>query len=105
MGSLKVRQANPQEASITAALAMITDGAMVSASDNLVPRLTSRATVTPFALRALSHVKPEWIIVDPDSTRHFVVTRATELIRLETAERSGCSIRFQGQGITLMRTN
>lgn len=103
LGSARLWEANPQTPSIIAALALIPDGATVSASDNLVPQLTSRATVTLFGLRPLSTDNPEWIIVDPESTRHFVVTRSAEAKRLQSAERSGYSIRFHGQGITLLR--
>ncbi|WP_354569669.1 DUF2079 domain-containing protein [Glaciihabitans sp. UYNi722] len=103
LGSTQLWTANPQAASIEAALAMIPNGATVSASDNLVPHLTSRATVTLFGLRPLAVVNPDWIIVDPDSTRHFVVTRSAELRRLKAAEQSGYTIRFQGEGITLLR--
>lgn len=46
-------QPNPQIAAIDEALAKIPDGATVSASDNIVPQLTSRATVTLFGLAPL----------------------------------------------------
>jgi uncharacterized membrane protein len=105
LGSPKLWEESPQAASIDTALAMIPNGATVSASDNLIPQLTSRATVTLFGLRPLGDTKPEWIIVDPDSTRHFVVTRSTELKSLLAAEQSGYFIRFQRQGITLLGRN
>lgn len=102
LGSAKLWSANPQAASITTALGMIPDGATVSASDNLIPQLTSRATVTLFGLRPLAATNPEWIIVDPLSTRHFVVTRSREHSRLLAAEHSGYTVRFQGGDITLL---
>lgn len=94
---------NPRAASITAALKMIPDGATVSATDNLIPQLTARATVTLFGLRPLAATNPEWIIVDPSSSRRFVVTSAQEHQKLLTAEKSGYRFRFEDQGITLLQ--
>lgn len=100
--SAELWTASPQASAITEALGMIPDGATVSASDNLVPQLTSRDTVTLFGLRPLAATKPRWIIVDPESTRHFAVTRAKEQKRLLAAEHSGYAVRFQSQDITLL---
>jgi uncharacterized membrane protein len=92
----------PHSLAITDALGIIPDGATVSASDNLVPQLTSRDTVTLFGLRPLATTKPQWIVVDPESTRHFRVTRTTEQKDLLAAEHSGYVVRFQSQHITLL---
>jgi uncharacterized membrane protein len=102
LASTKFWTGNPQAPAITTALRMIPDGTTVSASDNLVPQLTSRDTVTLFGLRPLSSTKPRWIIVDPESTRHFKVTRAKEQKNLVAAEHSGYQVRFHHLGITLL---
>jgi membrane-associated phospholipid phosphatase len=95
-------QPNPQTAAITNALAKIPDGATVSASDNLIPQLTSRDSVTLFGLRPLASVRPQWIVVDPESTRHFVVTRAAERRDLLSAEANGYRVAFSQNDITLL---
>jgi uncharacterized membrane protein len=95
-------QPNPQTAAITNALSRIPDGATVSASDNLIPQLTSRDSVTLFGLRPLASVRPQWIVVDPNSTRHFDVTRAAEQRDLLSAEANGYRIAFSQNDITLL---
>ncbi len=96
-------QPNPQIAAIDAALARIPDGATVSASDNIVPQLTSRATVTLFGLAPLDSVRPQWILVDPNSTRHFRVTRSQEQRDLIRAEADGYTVVLHRDNITLLR--
>jgi uncharacterized membrane protein len=96
-------QPNPRSAAIDSALARIPDGATVSASDNIVPQLTSRATVTLFGLAPLNSIRPEWIVVDPYSTRHFRVSRAQEQRDLAEAERHGYAVVMRRDGITLLR--
>ncbi|HAM25227.1 MAG TPA: hypothetical protein DCP11_00575 [Microbacteriaceae bacterium] len=96
-------QPNPRIGAIDAALSKIPDGATVSASDDLVPQLTSRATVTLFGLAPLNSIRPEWIVVDPYSTRHFQVHRAQEQRDLVEAEGHGYSVVLRRDGITLLR--
>ncbi len=96
-------QPNPQIAAIDAALATIPDGATVSASDNIIPQLTSRATVTLFGLAPLDSVRPQWILVDPNSTRHFRVTRSKEQRDLVQAEADGYTVVLHRDNITLLR--
>jgi uncharacterized membrane protein len=98
----KFWQPNPETAAITNALSRIPDGATVSASDNLIPQLTSRASVTLFGLRPLASVRPQWIVVDANSTRHFVVTRAREQSDLLSAEAHGYRVAFSQNNITLL---
>jgi uncharacterized membrane protein len=98
----KFWQPNPQTAAITRALSKIPDGATVSASDNLIPQLTSRASVTLFGLRPLASVRPQWIVVDPESTRHFAVSRAREQSDLLAAEAHGYRVAFSQNNITLL---
>lgn len=102
LASVDFWTASPRSSAITEALAMIPDGTTVSASDNLVPQLTSRDTVTLFGLRPLAATKPQWIIVDPQSTRHFTVTRVREHKSLVSAEHSGYRVRFHREDITLL---
>lgn len=96
-------QPNPRAGAIDAALAKIPDGATVSASDDLVPQLTSRATVTLFGLAPLNAIRPEWIVVDPYSTRHFQVHRGQEQRDLAEAQTHGYQLVFWRDGITLLR--
>jgi uncharacterized membrane protein len=98
----KFWQPNPQTAAITDALSKIPDGATVSASDNLIPQLTSRDSVTLFGLRPLASVNPQWIVVDPNSTRHFVVSRAREQSDLLAAEAHGYHRVFSRNDISLL---
>ncbi|TXN31583.1 DUF2079 domain-containing protein [Lacisediminihabitans profunda] len=96
-------QPNPRAGAIHAALAKIPDGATVSASDDLVPQLTSRATVTLFGLAPLNAIRPEWIVVDPYSSRHFQVHRGQEQRDLAEAQTHGYRVTFHRDGITLLR--
>lgn len=96
-------QPNPRISAIDAALARIPDGATVSASDDLVPQLTSRATVTLFGLAPLDSWRPQWILVDPHSTRHFHVSRAAEHRDLVRAEADGYVVVSNRDDITLLR--
>lgn len=96
-------QPNSQSAAINTALSKIPNGATVSASDNVVPQLTSRATVTLFGLAPLATIRPEWILVDPESTRHFRVTREQEHRDLIAAETDGYSVVMSQDDITLLR--
>jgi uncharacterized membrane protein len=93
---------NPQAAAIDTALARIPDNVTVSASDNLIPHLTSRDEVTLFGRKPLATIRPEWIVVDSHSTRHFVVTPAREQRDLTSAERSGYTVRFSRDGVVLL---
>lgn len=90
------------DAAISAALRQIPGSTTVSASDNLIPQLTARDTVTLFGLAPLDRVRPEWIVVDPDSVRHFTVTAAMEQEALEGAERSGYSTVFRRDGVVVL---
>ena len=95
-------QSNSQIAAISAALAKIPDGATVSASDNIVPQLTSRTTVTLFGLARLDSVRPEWILVDPNSTRHYRVSPEQEKRDLINAEADGYSVAMSRDSIILL---
>jgi uncharacterized membrane protein len=99
----KLWQPNPHISAIDAALAVIPDGATVSASDNIVPQLTHRATVSLFGLAPLDTVRPAWILVDPHSTRHYRVTREAEQRDLAEAEQDGYSVVLARDGIVLLR--
>jgi uncharacterized membrane protein len=96
-------QPNPQSAAIESALARIPDGVTVSASDNLVPQLTARDTLTLFGVSPLARIRPQWIIVDPESPRHYRVTRAAEQRDLRLAEGGGYAVAFRKGDITLLR--
>ena len=93
---------NPRIGAIDAALSRIPDGATVSASDDLAPQLTSRTTVSLFGLAPLDSIRPQWIVVDPWSTRHFRVHRAEEQRDLVAAEKAGYSVVYSKEGITLL---
>jgi uncharacterized membrane protein len=93
----------PQAAVLSQALKMIPHGVTVAASDNLVPQLTSRDTVTLFGLHPLASTHPQWIVVDPESTRHFVVTRAREQESLVEAEHAGYKVRLHHSDITVLQ--
>lgn len=95
-------QPNPRISAIDEALSRIPDGATVSASDDIVPQLTSRATVTLFGLAPLDSWRPEWILVDPHSTRHFHVSRAEEQRDLMQAEADGYTVAMNRDDITLL---
>ena len=95
-------QPNPRIGAIDAALAKILDGATVSASDDLVPQLTARATVTLFGLAPLNAIRPDWIVVDPYSTRHFRVHRGQEQRALAEARTHGYNVVFHRDGIVLL---
>jgi uncharacterized membrane protein len=94
---------NPHIGIIDAELAMIPDGATVSASDDIVPQLTDRTTVTDFGLRPLDVTRPQWILVDPHSTRHYKVTKKQEQLDLLQAEGDGYRVVLDRSGITLLR--
>jgi uncharacterized membrane protein len=96
-------QPNPRISAIDEAIARIPNGATVSASDDLVPQLTSRATVTLFGLAPLDSWRPSWILVDPHSTRHYHVSRAAEHRDLVRAEADGYAVVLNRDGITLLR--
>ncbi|MBK4346997.1 DUF2079 domain-containing protein [Lacisediminihabitans changchengi] len=96
-------QPNPRASAIDTALAMIPSGASVSASDDLVPQLTSRDDVTLFGLLPAGMDTPTWIVVDPHSTRHFAVTRKAEHRDLLSAQRHDYRVVFARDGITLLR--
>ncbi len=102
LANARLWNSSPQAASIAAALSQIPDNVTVSASDNLIPHLTSRDEVTLFGRKPLATVRPKWIVVDSHSTRHFVVTPAMEQRDLASAERSGYSVRFDRDGIVLL---
>ena len=102
MATAALWQPNPHAAAVEKALSLVPDNVTVSASDNLVPQLTSRDTVTLFGLRPLARVRPEWIIVDPWSTRHFVVSSSREHRDLLRAEHSGYHVVLRQDGIVLL---
>ena len=91
-----------RDAAITEALAIIPPDARVAASDNLIPQLTSRDTVTEFGHTAVAQGPPTWIIVDAGSTRHFAVTPQAEQRDLRLAEASGYRIRLNKFGVTVL---
>jgi uncharacterized membrane protein len=93
---------NPHIAAIDAELRMIPNGATVSASDDLVPQLTDRTTVTQFGLQPLNPRRPEWIMVDPTSTRRYLVSALQEQIDLLHAESDGYQVVMDHDGITLL---
>jgi uncharacterized membrane protein len=96
-------QSNPRISAIDEALAKIPDGATVSASDDIVPQLTSRATVTLFGLAPLNSWRPQWILADPHSTRHYQVSQADERFDLLQASVEGYAVVLSRDGITLLR--
>ena len=96
-------QPNPRISAIDEALAAIPDGATVSASDDIVPQLTSRTTVTLFGLAPLNSWRPEWILVDPHSTRHYQVSRADERFDLLQASVEGYAVVTIRDDVTLLR--
>lgn len=98
-------QPNPRISAIDEALARIPEGATVSASDDIVPQLTSRTTATLFGLAPLDSWRPEWILVDPHSTRHFHVSRAEEHRDLVQAESDGYAVVLNRDDITLLRNS
>ncbi|CAN5240639.1 DUF2079 domain-containing protein [soil metagenome] len=103
LASLKLWTANPQQRAVDRAFALIPDNATVSASDNLIPQLTSRDDVTFFGLAPLSTVRPEWIVTDSQSTRHYRVTRAKEKRDVRMAIRSGYTVVLRQGAVTLLK--
>jgi uncharacterized membrane protein len=93
---------NPYIGTINAELAMIPNGATVSASDDIVPQLTDRTTVTVFGLRPLDVIRPQWILVDSHSTRHYRVSPQQEQLDLLYAESDGYRAVMDHSGITLL---
>jgi uncharacterized membrane protein len=96
-------QGNPHIGTINAELAKIPNGATVSASDDIVPQLTDRTTVTVFGLRPLDAARPQWILVDPHATRHYRVSPLQEQLDLLHAESDGYRVVMDRSGITLLR--
>lgn len=103
LATVALWSSNPRAAAVNTALAKIPDNVTVSASDNLIPHLTSRDEVTLFGRKPLDTIRPEWIVVDAHSTRHFVVTPAMEQRDLKSAERDGYSVRFSQDGVVLLQ--
>ncbi|TFC10419.1 DUF2079 domain-containing protein [Cryobacterium algoritolerans] len=94
---------NPRIEAVDAALALIPGGATIAASDNIAPQLISRTTVTVFGLQPLARIRPDWILVDPYSTRHFRVSRAAEQQDVAGALRHGYVVALERDGIALLR--
>jgi uncharacterized membrane protein len=92
-----------RDAAINRALALIPDNVSVSATDDIVPHLTSRDNVTLFGLRPLVATRPEWILVDPHSPRHFLISDSRQHQDLLEAETQGYVVVTQSQGVTLLK--
>ncbi|HEY5319723.1 MAG TPA: DUF2079 domain-containing protein [Galbitalea sp.] len=92
-----------RDAAITRALALIPDNVRVAATDDIVPHLTSRDSVTLFGLRPLVATRPEWILVDAHSPRHFLISDSRQLEDLLEAEKQGYGVVMQSHGVTLLK--
>jgi uncharacterized membrane protein len=92
-----------RDAAINRELAMIPDNVSVSATDDVVPHLTSRDNVTLFGLRPLVATRPDWILVDPHSPRHFLISDSRQHQDLLEAEKQGYVVVMQSRGVTLLK--
>lgn len=102
LATAQLWQPNPHAPAVNRALSLIPDNAIVSASDNMIPQLTSRDTVTLFGLRPLAEVRPEWILVNPWSTRHFALSPYREHRDLLLAENAGYTVVLNEDGVVVL---
>ncbi|MFC1437173.1 DUF2079 domain-containing protein [Streptacidiphilus sp. N1-10] len=78
----------PRVAAAHRVLAMIPDGATVSASNRLVPQLTSRATVSEFGFPGLP-LDAQWIVVDTADPQGWPVSGEQQQQDVAAAEAEG----------------
>jgi uncharacterized membrane protein len=101
LGSAEIWDGDPRSAAAHRVLALIPDGATVSAGNRLVPQLTARTTVTLFGLDYPGPA-PEFIVLDAEKP-HFPLRRDSQRRRVAAAEADGYRIVASDSGFVLLK--